>query len=564
MRRLGFLLLATATVAGGVLSACVGNIGNPPPEDTGQGSGPICTDGSLHPGAAPIRRMTSFEYDNTLRDLLGDTTQPAKNNFPKEEEAGGFNNNAANLTVSDDLANKYMLAAEGISKRATADIFKLTRCDSYDDACATAFIASFGKRAFRRPFTEEDRADFTALYEEGKLQSQAIFAADGTPDDARIDFTQGIQMVIEAILQSPDFMYRVEPVLPGAPKEKAVRLDSYEMASRLSYFLWGSMPDDALFAAADADALSTKEAIAAEARRMLDDPKARLAVGQFHSQWLGYERIRGATKDPAIFPDWSPAIGALMQEETRQFIEHSIFDDAGKLKTLLTASTSYMNADLASFYGVTGSKADGQDFVRVDLDPSQHAGLLTMGSLMAWYAHTNQTSPVHRGKLVREQFLCTTLKPPPKNFMAPDVNPKATTRVRFAQHSVDPACAGCHRLMDPIGFGFENIDAVGRFRSTENGLPVDASGKLTDSDVDGSFSGAIELADRLATSREVEQCYETQWFRWTQGRGDTVEDSCSTGQIDEAFAASGGDIKALILSLTQTDAFLYRTNGDLP
>jgi hypothetical protein len=335
------------------------------------------------------------------------------------------------------------------------------------------------------------------------------------------------------------------------------------MASRLSYFLWGSMPDEALFAAADADTLSTKEGIKAQAQRMLDDPKARIAVGQFHSQWLGYERIQGATKDPALFPEWSSAVGALMEEETHQFIEHAIFDDGGTLKTLLTAPYTYMNSDLASFYGVASPAASGSDFVRVDLDPKQHAGLLTMGSLMAWYAHTNQTSPVHRGKLVREQFLCTPLKPPPKNFMAPAVDPNATTRVRFAQHSTDPACAGCHRLMDPIGFGFENIDAVGRFRSTENGHPVDASGNLTDSDVDGKFVGAIELADKLASSHEVEQCYATQWFRWTQGRGDTVEDTCSTNQIDKAFAASGGDVKALILALTQTDAFLYRTNGDL-
>lgn len=563
MRRLGLSLLAMATVAGGVLSACVGNIGGAP-DANGQQKTPICTDGARHPGAAPIRRMTRFEYDNTLRDLLGDDTHPSAP-FPAEEEAGGFNNNAANLVVSDDLAEKYMIAAEGISGRATSNVDALTGCGgNYTAGCAALFIETFGKKAFRRPLSDEERADLVTLFQTGVSQSVASALSDGVADDPKADFTLGVRMVIEATVQSPEFMYRVEPVDPTATADQVVALDSYEMASRLSYFLWGSMPDDALFAAADAGALATKEQVAAQAKRMLEDPKARLAVGQFHSQWLGYERVQGAAKDPTLFPDWSPAIAAYMQEETRQFLDHSVFDGGGDLRTLLTAPYTYVNADLAAFYGVDAPGATSADFVRVDLDPAKHAGILTEGSIMSWYAHTTQTSPVHRGKLVRERFLCDTLSPPPKNFNAPDVDPKATTRQRFSQHDTDPACAGCHKLMDPIGFGFENLDAVGRYRTTENGAPIDASGDLTQSDIDGTFVGANQLADKLASSAEVEKCYANQWFRWTQGRGDTTEDVCTLSQVDQAFADAKGDIKALIVALTQTDAFLYRTNGETP
>jgi hypothetical protein len=563
MLRSGLSLLVVTAVAGGALSACVGNIGNPPDETTTKKT-PICADGAKHPGAAPIRRMTRFEYDNTLRDLLGDTTHPSKP-FPAEEEAGGFNNNAANLVVSDDLADKYMIAAEGVSDRATKDIDALTGCaDQYVDGCAATFIEKFGKRAFRRPLTDDERADLFAVYQAGFSQSKTAFAQDRRRDNPRDDFRLGIRMVIEAAIQSPEFLYRVEPVDPSAGKDDVVTLDSYEMASRLSFFLWGSMPDDALFAAADAGALATKEQVADQARRMLDDARARLAVGEFHAQWLGYERVVGATKDPALFPDFSPAIAAMMQEETRLFIDHTVFDEGGDLRTLLTAPYTFVNADLAAFYGVSAAGASGTDWVRVDYDPSQHAGILTEGAIMTWYAHTNQTSPVHRGKLVRERFLCGTLSPPPINFNAPDVDPNATTRQRFAQHDKDPACASCHKLMDPIGFGFENIDAVGRYRATENGAPVDASGELTQSDVDGTFSGAIGLADKLAGSAEVEQCYTTEWFRWTQGRGDTAEDECTISQVGKAFSAANGDIKSLVVALTQTDAFLYRKNGEMP
>jgi hypothetical protein len=541
--------LLSLSLLGLLAAGCTGEIGDGGPVVDLPGSepnGPSCTEGPS-PGPSPIRRMTRFEYDRTVLDLLGDDTNPASG-FGAEEEALGFNNNAAELITSHALVEQYMLAAEGVSARATDPIEKNLPCDPADgeDACAAEFIETFGKKAFRRPLTDEERQTFALLYELGRQKS----------------FRQGIQLVIEGALQSPAFLYRVELGAQGADPSEVVRLTSWEMASRLSFFLWGSMPDEALFAKAEAGELETAEQIEAEARRMLEDPRARILVAEFHKQWLDYERVANVTKDPALFPDWSPAIGQLMAEETRTFIDGVIFGDEGTLTTLLTAPYSYMNSELADFYGVELPSGDA-GFNRVDLDPAQRAGLLTTGTLLTINAHTNQTSPTLRGRLIREQLLCDTVPPPPPevSIEAPEVDPGSTGRERFAQHTEDPSCSGCHNLMDPIGFGFEGYDTVARFRSTEGGKPIDATGSIMASDVDGPFNGVVDLASKLSQSDEVGACYSKQWFRYGYGRADGESDACAIEQINIRFNESGGDIKELLVALTQTDAFLYRQGG---
>jgi hypothetical protein len=495
--------------------------------------------------------MTRFEYDNTVRDLLGDTTHPAAD-FGAEEEALGFNNNAANLVTSSALAEKYMVAAEGIAERATQAMSSVVPCDPEaigEDACAQQFIASFGKRAFRRPLAQEEADMLLGVYQAGRADA---------------DFRTGIEMVIEVALQSPAFLYRVEFGVTPLVGDTVVRLDGWEAASRLSYFLWGSMPDPDLFAAAEAGKLATKEEIAAQARRMLDEPRAREATGDFHQQWLHYGRIASVGKDATLFPGWSSAVGQLMRAETSAFIDDVVFENGGDLHALLTAPYSFMNKDLAAFYGVPGPAGDG--FERVDLDPTQRAGILTTGTLLTINAHSNQTSPVHRGKLVREQFFCAQMPPPPKevNITVPEPMAGSTARERFAEHSQNKACSGCHELMDGIGFGFENYDAVGRYRTEEDGKTIDASGSIAKSDVDGSFDGAVEMSKKLADSRQVERCYTTQWFRYAYGRGESAEDTCTIAALGDQFAGTGGDIKELIVALTQTDAFLYRKAGGAP
>lgn len=498
--------------------------------------------------------MTRVEYNNTVRDLLHDMTRPAQG-FALEEEALGFNNNAANLVTSAALAEKYMLAAEGVAQRATIPEMSRIDCDaaaSGDEACAKQFIESFGKRAFRRPLAPEESALFLGQFSTG-------FAEGG--------FVNGLQMVIETALQSPAFLYRIELGTAPAAGETVVRLTSWETASRLSYLLWSSMPDEALFSAAEQGQLGTPEQIEAQARRMLDDSKAHDAVENFHEQWLDYNRIANVGKDAGTFGDWTTELGTLMHEETRAFLDDAVFGAEGSLASLFTSPSTFLNAKLGAFYGISATAVPaGESFSRVTLDPMQRAGLLTLGSLLTVNAHSNQTSPVHRGLLVRELILCDTIPPPPPNVVikAPEPDPNSTARQRFAQHSADRACEPCHSLMDPLGFGFENYDGIGRYRTTENEMPIDATGELTGTDVDGPFTGVVGLAAKLAQSQTVQSCYATQWFRFAYGRGETATDGCSFAKLNTRFSSSGGKIKELLVALTQTDAFLYRRAGGMP
>jgi hypothetical protein len=534
------LLFVACALAGS--GACTGHIGG--------GASPGAEEAAcatLEPGESPLRRMTRAEYDATVRDLLGDTTRPAQQ-FAVEEEALGFDNQASSLTVTQLLAEQLMKAAEDVAARATEDLPGLLGCDPVtegEDACVEAFLPSFGRRAFRRPLASEELTRFSDLYAWGK---------------AEFDFRTGVELVLQTMLQSPHFLYRVE--LGGsAPVERdVVALGPYELASRLSFLFWGSMPDETLLDAAERGELGTPEELEAQARRLLADPRAREAVARFHVSWLGLSHVEELSKDTSVYPDYDETLRPLWREEAERFLGHVVFEGSGTVEELFTASYSFMNADLAAFYGVANGPS-GAAFEQVELGPTERAGLLTLPAVLATYAKQNQSSPVHRGKFVRERLLCQTLQPPPNNIKieAPEVDPNATTREQFAEHSENPACSGCHVKMDPIGFGLEAYDGVGRYRETEHGLPIDTTGELIDTvDADGPFDGARELAQRLARSSEVRQCVATQWFRFGYGRVEKEADVCNMRKVQETFAASGYDIRELLVALTQTDAFRYR------
>jgi hypothetical protein len=541
MRWRTFVWFPVVLMAGSA-EGCIARIGDP------AGDAPIVCDGSaIYPGDAPVRRMTRFEYNNTVRDLLGDTTAPASS-FPADEISGVFNNQASALVVTELLAEGYMKASESVAAVAVQNVNTLTACDPATagaSACGAKFIDSFGKRAFRRPLDSDAKALLTGVF------TQAL---------AQWDYPTAIRLVIETGLQAPRFLYRLEFGMPDPDANGVTKLDDYEVASRLSYLLWGSMPDDALFAAADAKALSTPEQVAEQAKRMLEDPRAKDVIAGFHEQWLGLNKLETVDRDTTLFPKYTPALRDAWRAETRAFVNEVIFNGPGDVATLLSAPYTMMNADVAAYYGVSGGPS-GSSFARVDLDPSQRAGLLTQPSILAVNAHADQTSPVRRGKFVRERLLCEQIAPPPPNVKAtpPPVDPNATTRERFIQHSNDPYCANCHRLMDPIGFGFEHYDSIGLWRDMDHALPVDATGQVTDSkDANGAFNGAVELAQRLAGSEEVRACVVTQWFNYAHGRPSMKEDACSMTQLKTAFADAKYDIKELLVALTQTDAFLYR------
>lgn len=526
-------LLLAALVAGNV-AGCKGLLEPEVPSSEAQvggGGGQVPQDPDLEPGTslgrAPVRRMTRFEYNNTVRDLLGDTTLPARD-FGEEEETNGFNNNAQSLVTTSALADKYLRAAEGIAERATVDLGALSDCDLSQAACADAFVAKFLQQAFRRPATDTELAAFAELYQTGLAESPRI----------------AVSLVITAALQSPAFLYRLEFAGHVPATTRIGKLDGFELASRLSYLLWGSLPDAELLEVAAQGRLVTKADVEREARRMLNDPRARDVVAEFHRQWLDYERVLNVGKDQQLFAGWSGDLANAMVEETRAYIDGVVFDGQGTLDALLTAPSVPAQELLVSYYGAT-----------------ERRGLLTQGSLLSYNAHSNQTSPVHRGQLVRKEFLCDVVPPPPADvaIVVPEPDPNSTTRERLAMHAADPSCAGCHELMDPIGLGFERYDGAGRFRTDEAGSPVDASGELTGTDVDGAFDGVDELSGKLAASEKVSRCYVRQWFRFGYGREASVEDKSTLDALGRSFAASGENIQELLVALTQTDAFMARS-----
>lgn len=540
-----------ALAAGLVAAACTGAFG----EDDyyrarRPGSGSVSTDDKLAacanapvaPGVAPLRRLTRSQYNNVVRDLLGDTTRPG-DAFPPDAVVGNFSNNAAALTVSPLLAQGYFLASETLAQNALKNKASLLPCDPQagEDACARQFVAKFATRAFRRPVAIAEVDALMTVYTDNK--------SGGTFDD-------GVEAVIETILNDARFLYLEEYGSADMKQGNVLPVAPYEMASRLSFFLWNSMPDDVLFAAAGSNQLATVEQVKAQAKRMLADPKAKDASREFFDQWLQLDKLAGVTKDPATYAEFDANVRDSMLGETRGFLDYVMWKGDAKVSTLFTAPITFLDANTAKIYGLPYS---GSGFVQTSLDGKQRAGILTQPSILTAVAKPNQSSPVLRGKYVRERFLCQTLPPPPPTLkiVPPEVKPGSTTRERFDQHAA-PECIGCHKRMDPIGFGFEHFDGIGRWRDTDQNLPVDASGTLTDSDVDGDFNGVTELAQKLAKSDMVSDCVSVQWYRYAMARSEGAEDNCSVLNAGKAFGDAGHDLRELLIGITTTDAFRFR------
>jgi hypothetical protein len=359
------------------------------------------------------------------------------------------------------------------------------------------------------------------------------------------------------MLQSVHFLYRFEPAVGGG-RPAVMALPPYAMASRLSYFLWNTMPDEALFAAAEAGALSTRDQIAAQAARMTADARFSDAAVSFHLQWLDVVELPGKEKKKSMHPLWSEETRAAMREETVRFVGDVIKSGDGRLETLLTASYSIAGGPLLKLYGAD-SKVDG--WHRIALDPTQRAGLLTQASVLAVHAHWDKSSLVHRGKLIREKLLCEVLPPPPPevNNSLPPADPKVSARERFEEHRAEVSCARCHRLIDPLGAPFEMFDAIGNYRTKDGPNPIDSEGELKGTRTsDGPVKNAAELARRLATADEVRECVARQWLRFALGREETADENPSLAAAMKAFRASDFRIPALVVAIAQTDAFRYQ------
>jgi hypothetical protein len=490
-----------------------------------------------------LKRLTRVEYDHTVQDLLGLDATVAATTFPPDPTVLGF---AIALQPSELAVEKYVEAAESLASQAP--LASLLPCDTAnrDDACARRFITQFGRRAYRRPLTQ---TEVDALFDD-------VYRKARTDSEIQANFANAVRLVIRAILASPHFLYRIERGQPsGADGDGPVLLTSLEIASRLSYLLWSSMPDEQLLAAAERDELRDAEAVAAQARRMLADPKAARALRSFVAQWLALDQLDHLERDD---PAFTPTLARSMREETETFIAHVLLED-GRLPTLFNAAYSFIDSRLAEHYGISAAGTGG--FSKVPLDTRERLGLLTQASLMTINAHSDQTSPVHRGLLVRDRLMCQPPPPPPDNVDAtvPAVDPNVSTRERFAAHRSDSACAGCHDRIDPIGFAFEHYDPIGRYRASEGTVPIDASGEIIDSrDLDGTFDGALELSRKLAESEQVSDCVLTQYYRFAYGHDGDAEGNCSMLLAQQALSASGGSFPEMVVAFVQTDAFRYR------
>jgi hypothetical protein len=326
------------------------------------------------------------------------------------------------------------------------------------------------------------------------------------------------------------------------------------------------MPDEPLFAAAAGGKLGTREEVLAQARRMLDDPRAARMLQRFTDEWLRLEEIESLEKQAAVYPTFKPELRAALHEEAQALIRQVVWKGDGKLSTLLTAPYTFRNGPLAAYYG--GGAATGDTFQQVSLDPKQRAGLLTQAGLLAVLGVNDDglTSLVHRGLFVRERLLCQPVSDPPPDAQAMGApTTSATTAREWAQSRQSVAlCNACHLVMDPVGFAFENFDGAGLYRTMDRGQPVDARGELSGTDIDGTFDGAVALVNKLATSTMVQECLATQLFRYGYGRQETDKDSCALDSLKGVARSTGGNFKELLLGLTQTDAFLLRSKGDQP
>lgn len=508
---------------------------------------PLCT--ATTSGPAPLRRLTRFEIGRSLADVMG--TDPALvADLPPDEESDGYDNSASAYSVSPLHAEKLLDLGEAAAAALVADGGRLrafAACDptADGDACVAAFIRALGARLWRRPLDDGEAADLTALD-----------AAAGAGDPRA-----GLTAAIAAMVQSPAFVYRPEaPALAGA----SGRLPAGALAARLAYLVTSSAPDAALLSAAGDGSLATSKGLMAETERLLATPRAAESFEHFVTEWWELDSLPAVEKDTGLFRTWNSDLPAAFAEETRQFLDDA-WQKGPTLARLFTSGTTFADLELAAFYGYPAPAQPG--FQPILVDPAHAAGLFGQGAFLATHAKADQTSPVLRGKFVRSRLLCDPPGPPPPDIVItpPVVDPRKSTRERFKEHTADAFCASCHQLMDPIGFAFEHFDATGRWRDVDAGQPVDATGVLTATDVDGAIDGVQQLAAKLLASAQVRSCVATQWFRWAFARTEqTPDDLCTIGQLAHALDAGGGDLRSLVRATVQSPTFLLAASGDSP
>lgn len=537
------LLLFAAASAIAASPACTGNIGDAP---AGGVTGPSTPGSEAQSFPAPtLRKLVARQYRNAVRDLLGvDAALAAAP--PADAPMNGFESiGAAQFALGDTEVRQYEESARAVAAAGMgnpASIAALADCSPTSppeaETCQRVFVERFGRLAWRRPLDKEEIDLYAAVAKKAAEELN--------------DFYAGIEYATAALLQSPNFLYQVELGEPDLQVPGARKLTGYEMASRISFFLLDTTPDEALLTAAEAGKLATAEGVREAARALLGTPAAREALRGFYDEFLRLRDLPKLVKDGEFYPQFSPSLAQAMQEETLALIDDVVWERNADYRDVLDADYTFVNAELAAFYGLPTPEEEG--FSRVVLPPEQkRGGIFGHAGFLSLFAHATSTSPTLRGRFVRERMLCQSIPAPPNNVVTelPSDAEAKTMRDKLAAHQKDPSCSGCHKLMDNIGFGLENYDGIGVFRTMENGVTID-----TKSDVDGVvFDGAKELGSALRNDDDVSMCVVRNIFRFATGHVETKGEKVAMEALGQAFADSGYKLQDLLVEVVASDAF---------
>ncbi len=493
---------------------------------------------TIEPGPTPLRRLTDSQYRNALADLFGIQMPDAL--LPETSINEHFRTYTRNNPVSGSGVESIMLAAEAAA--SLIDIDAVRQCDQEETArqCTERTVLTLGYRAYRRPLSEPEA---TILLR---------------PLDAGLPLDDALRMSIELMLQSPQFLYMDTASISDIPMAEIARMDDFAIASRLSFFLIDSTPDTELLQLAAAGELHTRQQVARQAQRLIQDPRARRAVINFHRDWINVWRLNNTVRDPSRYPDFDERTVASMLTELDLYVSEVVWDGDARFETLLFSDSTWIDSRLAAIYDLPDP---GEGWHRVQLD-ERRPGILTRSAFLAAHSYAASSSPVQRGAFVLHDMFCEDLSPPADvNMDLPEPSEEArTVRERLEQHWTSGACRSCHTRIDPLGFAFEHFGAVGEWRTQwENGLEVDAVGSLEDPA--GSFDGAAQMLELLDTSPRIGRCYARRWYEYAIGRpSEELIDRCAVDQLAERFEQTDGDIRNLMVDVVLTDAFLYRHN----
>jgi len=502
-------------------------------QEKGDASGPP-------PTRVPIRRLTNAEYMASVADLFPGYELPEMH-FVPDPKVLGFLNLSSSQTGSLVRMEQYESTAFGIAQTVTADPTTLTGCDADlqgEGTCVGPWLADFGKRAYRRPLTAAETDSLMVLLAQ---------------DAETVTYPTRLAKVVQVMLLSPKFLFRPEMGDRTQQVAQGIPLTSWEMATRLSYFMTGSLPDAELSAAAESGALMKADELVKQTRRLMKLPRAQTNLVKFHLQWLGTDTAAALGKSEKIFPDFNPLLAYYFAKETDTFLRDTLFERNGTFAELLLSDHTYVNGPLATYYGLP-EPADPTKWVRTPLDTSKRVGLLTQASLLATLAKDDRTDPIRRGKFVLNQILCRQVNPPSPEIVAmfKPLNLDVTAREQLTEHRDNPVCSSCHYLLDPLGLPFEHYDAIGRWRDDDRGMPIDASGEI-----DGqTFSGVPEMAHLIADIPTARSCYVAEWLRFAEGKLNSDADQAYIDWLMSGFSRNT-PIADLVITMVGSDTFRY-------